>query len=82
MVDMDTIVKIKKEIKQAEEKKNKAQGKLEQLLETFKDEFECNTVEEAEEILGEMEAECEKAESKCEAELEKFKDKWNHILKI
>lgn len=80
VVDIDTLTEIKKRIKRLESEKDKAQGRIEQLLKTLEEEFDCHNIEEAEELLMNKNLEQKGLEKKYKKELEAFMEKYGNKL--
>ena len=80
MVDIDQAVNLKKQIKKLEQEKERATGRVEQLMKTIQEEFNCNTLEEAEQLLKEKQKKKKELEEKYETEHEKFMEKWGDKL--
>ena len=76
MIDIDTLTELKKKIKRLKSEKDKAQGRIEQLLKTLKKDFNCITLEEAESLLNQTEKEQKHLEKKYEKALASFIEKW------
>ena len=55
---------------------DRAQGALQQVLDTLKDKFNCSTVKEGEQLLKKLEIEIEKLEPRLQQELENLEDKY------
>jgi ribosome recycling factor len=71
---------LKEQVKTAKDAVSRAEGALEQHLKTLKDEFNCDTVEEAEEMLGKMTDELVGLEEEAETLLTDFEAKWKEQL--
>lgn len=59
---------------------DRAEGALQQTMETLKEEFGCETIEEAEKLAEQMRKETEALESKFEKAKEAFDAKWEEVL--
>jgi len=82
VVDLDTVMELKKNIKKLDREKERAEGRLEQLLKTLKEEFGCSNLEEAEELLEQTKDTTDKLEKKYNTRLETFMDKWGDKLNM
>ncbi len=58
----------------------RAEGALEQQMKKLKNDFGCESIEDAESLLGTLEEQEEKAERQYEKELDIFKEKWGDQL--
>jgi len=72
-------IDLKRKIETTQQSIDKAKGALEQLLKNLKQDFNCETVEEAEEKLKTLQEEQLKLEEQFNEELKNFKKKWNEI---
>jgi len=61
-------------------KADRVEGALEQLLLRLKNEFECDTIQEAEELLEQLMEEEAEAEENYEKEYKAFNSKWGEKL--
>ena len=80
-MDINDFKSLKEKIKTAKEKKIRAEGAMDQILKTLKDEFKVNSIEEAEKKLASMKDDLEKDEEKLDEmmdKLEKMVD-WDKI---
>lgn len=70
----DDLAKIKREV-------DRAEGALLQLKKRLKEEFDCDSVEDAEDLLEELTEELEDKEREFEQELDRFEDLRNKCIK-
>lgn len=80
MSDLRRFNKIKEDIENAQEKANKAEGALEQVMLSLKKDFKCNTLEEAQAKLKQMGKELEASKEEFDEALEDFETKWSDKL--
>ena len=59
---------------------DKAQGALDLQLKQLKEEFECDSLKEAEKLLKKMTKERDEAENKFEEALDEFEERWAETL--
>ena len=71
------IQQMKKMVSQARAAEQKAQGVLEELERELKEEWECDTVEDAEKLLASMRDQLEELDAKAQEEYESFKAEWD-----
>jgi deoxyribodipyrimidine photolyase len=82
VVDLDTIVKLEKLVKELEREKDKALGRIEQKEKDLKDKFRCSGIEQAEELLKKKKQKLKKIEAKYESNFNSFMKKWKDKLNI
>ena len=76
MVDINEVMELKKNVKRLEQEKERAKGRVDQLLETLKEVFDCSSVKQAQELLKKKESELEMLGSKYKSSLNSFTEKW------
>lgn len=59
---------------------NRAQGQLDGLLETLLEKFDCDTFENAEALLEELEEQLQTEEDLLRTELSAFEERWGDVL--
>ncbi len=72
--------KWKKRVEELQTEADKAEGKLEQLMTELKDDFECEDLEEAEDLLEGLRKDEVKAQHAYEKESAKFEKEWEEVL--
>lgn len=82
MVDINTVIELQKNVKKLDREKERAEGRLEQLLKTLKEEFGCSSLEEAEELLEQTKGTVDELEKKYKIRLEAFMEKWGDKLNM
>ena len=80
MINIEEYQKLKKKSENAKADVARAEGALEQQMQKLKEEFDCETIEEAQKMLRNLEKQEKKAEEEYEKELTKFKEKWKDEL--
>lgn len=68
---------MKQMVSQAREAEQKAKGVLEELTRRLKEDWDCETVEDAEELLDKKQKQAEKMLAVAEAKMEEFKEAWD-----
>lgn len=82
MSSIKQLEQLKTKVQEMEVEYNRAQGRLEETEKRMKDEFEVGSIEEAKQLLQELQKKEEKAEADFEKALEKFHEKWGEQLGI
>ncbi len=80
MIDLDEYQTLKRKAEKAKSDVARAEGALEQQMKSLKDEFDCESIEDAEKMLKDLEKKESVAETKYNKELEEFKNKWEDKL--
>lgn len=80
-IDLEEYSALKRKAEKLRSQADRAQGALEHHMKRLRDEFDCNSIEEAEEALEELKKEEEKIAEKYGKALEKFKKEWGDKLK-
>lgn len=80
VISVEEYQQLKKRAEKARADADRAQGALEQQLQKLENEFDCRTIEEAEELLGKLQKEEQEAEQSYQKELEVFEEKWGEQL--
>lgn len=60
---------------------SKAEGAYENVMQQIKDEFDCDTLEEAENLLEKLQAQAEEDEQSYNEAVKNFNDKWSEKLR-
>ena len=81
MIDEAEYRALKKKAEDAKTERDKAQGQLDAAMATLRDEFGCDTIEEAQEKMKKLEAEATKTEAAYETAKSKFETDWNERLR-
>jgi len=76
----ESILKINKKIKTLERDKERASGRVEQLLKSLQIKFNCEDIEEAKKMLERIEKTKKKLEKECYEQIEEFTRKWGSKL--
>lgn len=76
MASVKEYLELKRKVENAQQLVDKAKGALEQLIRNLKQDFNCNTIEEAEKKLRSLQAERGNLEQQFDDEVEEFKKKW------
>ena len=82
MVDINTVMELKKKVKKLEQEKDRSKGRVDQLLKTLEEKFDCTNIKQAQELLKKKEKELKKLDSEYEAQLNSFMEKWGDKLDI
>ena len=82
MVDINTVMELKKKVKKLEQEKDRSKGRVDQLLKTLEEKFDCTNIKQARELLKKKEKELKKLDSEYEAQLNSFMEKWGDKLDI
>jgi len=80
VTDLDSVIELKKKVKDLERDKERAQGRIDQLLKSLKNEFSCSNIETAKELLEEKQAEMKRLEKKYKIQYAAFMKKWGAKL--
>lgn len=79
MIDLKRFENLKYQMEEAQKKTEQAKGALSQLMKQLKEEFDCNSLEDAEILIKQMKGRIGKQTKKYEKLLEDFK-KWEDEL--
>lgn len=79
-LDLARFNRLKESADDAKRETAQAEGALRQLMRQLKDEFDCDSLEEAEEKAAKAERDAAKAEKKYETALTEFEKKWGGKL--
>lgn len=79
-MDLKRYNQLKNEVDKLQREADRSEGALEQLMTKLKDEFECNTIGEAEELVLMLEKEANKAEKDYDKALEEFEEEFQEVL--
>lgn len=76
-MNIKEIQEIKSQIEQRKQQIERAKGRKEQLLETLKREFDCNTLEEAKKLLEKAKNDGKETREKIDRLVERIEKIWN-----
>jgi hypothetical protein len=68
--------RLKSQVEDARESASEAKGALDQLKKRLQEEFGCETVEDANKLLKEMERKLDKAETEYQEAVKDYRNKW------
>ena len=80
MSSINGFLKLKEKVEQAQQRADKAEGALSQIMKRLKDEFDCSTLKEAESKLKTLQKKEEALKEKFETAKEDFEEKWDERL--
>lgn len=78
--DLKHITKLKEQVESLQREADRSEGALEGVMSRLKDEFGCETIEDAEALLKEMKKKLRGTEERLDAEVEGFEKKWGKVL--
>lgn len=76
MSKLDRYLSLKKRVEAAQQESDKAEGALGEVMNQIKDEFGCNTLNEAKRKLKQLRKQEEASKKDFDDALEKFEEKW------
>jgi predicted nucleic acid-binding Zn-ribbon protein len=76
MSDPKKYLDLKERVEKAQQRAAKAEGALGQVLKQLKEEFKCNSLEEAETLLKRMQKKEKEAQQELDKAMEEFETKW------
>lgn len=76
MIDLEEFQDLKKKAERAKSEADRAEGALEQQMAKLKADFECDSVEQAEEVLSKLKREEKEIEADYEEKLVELRAKW------
>lgn len=79
-INIQEFTKLKDKADKLKSEVDKAQGAIEQSMRELKDKFECETIEEAEQLLEELEKQVALLTKNYDDSLVKFKEEWEEKL--
>ena len=79
-MDLKEFTRLKSKVDELQCRKDRATGALEQLRKQLKDEFDCESVEEAQKLLAKMEKEESKLEKDFDISLKEFNEKYGEMM--
>jgi len=82
MITPQEYEQLKSKVEKLQREANKAEGALQQLMTRLKEEFDCSTIEQAEELQAKLQKQTEKAEQEFEEAYNLFKEEWGSKLNV
>ena len=79
-ITIEEFNRLKSQVEKLQRKADKAEGALEQTMALLNTEFNCDSIEEAQEKAEEYSKEADKLKAKFEESHEAFNDKWEDVL--
>ena len=73
-------LQLKKNVDAAQQRADRSQGALDQLMKTLEKDFGCGTLKKAKKKLKSLQEQEEKAREEFEASIEEFEEKWEEQL--
>ena len=80
MNDVETYLKLKNKLENAQQQRDKAQGALEEVQNQLKEKFGCKNLKDAKIKLQEMEKELEKTRKQRDKKITEFEEEWPEEL--
>ena len=80
MIDLDAYARLRKRCEKAKDEVSRAEGALDQHMVSLKKDFDCETLEEAEALVEQLETEKNEASVKCEEAMAEFQEKWGEKI--
>lgn len=77
MSNLQKYTELKEKVDKAKRERDRAAGALEQAEKQLKEQFDCNSLEEAEELLEAKQKDEARAEKKFEKAMTEFEEKWD-----
>jgi len=81
-VDLNEFVRLSKQVEEMQKDANRIEGAIGQMMQTIKKEFNCKTLEEAEQLKENLTNQLEEIEEEFENELLEFKTRWHDVLEM
>lgn len=81
MADVNELARLKAIVSKAQENKNRAEGGLAEVMARLKEQFGCDTIEDAEKKLAKLQRRAEAAERKFEESVGAFRRKYEDVLR-
>lgn len=79
-IDEAKFKKLKRAAEEARQARDRAAGQLEAAMDRLKDEFGCDTVEEAQDLAKLLDAQAAEAEAAYDEAVEAFEEEWSEHL--
>ena len=76
-VAISKYLKLKARVEKAQQKADKAEGALDEVLKQIKKDFNCNTINEAKRKLKQLKNQSEKLQIEFNKAIEQFEEKWD-----
>lgn len=80
-INIKRIERLREQVNNLKREADRAEGALQTILTRLRNEFNCNTIEEAEQLLEKLKKRLETAEENFESEIKKFEEKWHKTLR-
>lgn len=80
MSRLDEFMKLTKQVEKAQQTADKAEGALGQVMKELNSEFDCNSIDTAEQKRKQLRKQVEKSRNAFDTGLKKFKDDWSDEL--
>lgn len=80
MIMLDDFESLKREVEEAQRKKDQAEGALAQLMKSVKKEFGCNSLQELQDLLDELKEQERQIARKVESKTEEFRKRFHESL--
>lgn len=80
MVDINTIIKLKKFVKKLGQEKDRAEGRVDQQIKTLEEDFKCLNLKQGKELLRKTNQKLNELNIKYESSLKSFMKKWGNVL--
>jgi predicted nucleic acid-binding Zn-ribbon protein len=79
-IDLDRFNKLKQRVNACQQRAHKAEGALERTMAQLKEEFDCDSLREGEDLLTDLRADMAKLENRYDRELKRFEQKWGTAM--
>jgi len=80
MADLKRYNELKERVEDAQKKSDRAQGNLDQIMKQLKNDFDCDDLDEAKDMLEKLEKELKKTEGEFDKAVLEFEKKWGDKL--
>ena len=80
MSRLDEFMKLTKQVEKAQQTADKAEGALGQVMKELKNEFDCNSIDTAEQKRKQLKKQVERSRNAFDTGLKKFKHDWSEKL--
>ena len=82
MIDIDSVMELKKKVEKLKQEKERAKGRVEQLLKTLEEKFGCSNLTDARALLKRKKRALSKLENEFNERESAFREKWRDKLNI
>ncbi len=79
-IDLKEFQQLKSNVERLQREADKAEGAYAEQMRRLKDEYDCETIEQAEKLQAKLEKELEVAEQKYQKAADKFEKDWGDVL--